>query len=173
MPRSHARASVVRSSGCHCTARIHQRRIFTFDPFDHAVRRDRGHAQAAAEAVNRLMVVRVHSHRSGPGRRGEARAGRDAHVVRADIPVTRRIVVHLRRPLARQILIQRPAERDVQNLRPAANRKQRELARAGGFDQREFGRVARRIDFAEFRMRRGAVARGIDVLTAGDQQPAG
>jgi hypothetical protein len=74
--------------------------------------------------------------------------------------------------LAWQVLIQRSAERDIEDLDSATDREHRQASITRGLEQREFGCVARRVDFAELRMRRRAVTFGIDVLAPGEQETA-
>src|SRR3989441_11499768 len=67
-------------------------------------------------------------------------------------------VIDLARPLARQVLVERPAERDVEDLDAPANRQDREPAGAGLRDQGELHRVPGDVDLTQLRLRAGAVA---------------
>src|SRR3977135_4121749 len=79
-------------------------------------------------------------------------------------------VGHRARPLAIQILVERPTEGHIENLNPATDRENRKSARARGRDERQLGRVAHGIHLAEPGMWRRAVAIGGDVFTTGEDE---
>src|SRR5437762_3478447 len=80
-------------------------------------------------------------------------------------------VRHQAGPLAVQILIQRTAERDVEDLNAAADRENRQAARARRGDERELGGVTHGIDIAQAGMRRRPVAVRRDVFATREHQP--
>src|SRR5665213_2898306 len=109
-------------------------RVGRFHTLDHAVWRRGRHTQSRPQAAGRLMVVRVHSHlhRTGSGR--EPRAGDYGDVVRARRPVVWLVVLDVRRPLARQVLIERSAAGNVDHLDSTADPEDRELPFARGIE---------------------------------------
>ena len=68
------------------------------------------------------------------------------------------------------VLNQRPAPRDVEDLNPAADREQRQVRINGAPHQLHFVLVAPRVRRIECRMRRCAVQRGLHVAAADQQQ---
>jgi hypothetical protein len=71
--------------------------------------------------------------------------------------------------LRRNVLRQRPARRDVDDLQSAAHREQRRIARESKLCERQLVRIARGVRFVRFRMPRVAVVRGVDVAAAGEE----
>ena len=72
--------------------------------------------------------------------------------------------------LAREILIQGAAERDVQDLEATTNGEQREAAALGTCDERELDCVAPRVRFPELGVRLGPVAGGLDIFAAAEHE---
>ena len=126
-------AVAVSSSGCHCTRdhppggdRVGSTRL------DDAVRASRGDAQIRARRVDRLVVRRVRGDRRRADDAREARAGststrctRSARRSDASWSIVARV-------LRRNVLHQRAAQRDVHDLRAAADRERRHAALGGG-----------------------------------------
>ena len=73
-------------------------------------------------------------------------------------------MVHRAGALARQVLIQRAAEGDVQDLDAAADGQDREPASLGARDEGQLDRVARPIGLAQLGVRRRPVAAGLHIL---------
>ena len=113
------------------------------------------------------MVATVHDEGRGADRLGEQGVGRDPQRVAPALVA----VVDGTGTLARQVLIERPAQRDVQDLDAAADREDRLGLGPGLADQRELDRVARRVHLAEGGVRRRPVAGRRDVLAPGQHQP--
>src|SRR3989442_5631455 len=137
------------------------------DAFDQAVVGPGRGAEGGCEIADRLVVPGIHRRRSRPQRALEQRTGLD----REPVPGPGVGVIEGSGPLARQVLVQRAAERDVEDLDAAADREDRQPALARARDQGELDRVALGIDLAELGVRGGAVARGIDVLAARQHEP--
>src|SRR2546425_12575812 len=114
------------------------------------------------------MVPAVHRRRARAECLFEERSRFDAH------GVTARFVAmgHRSGPFTVQILVERAAEGDVENLNPTADRENRQPARARGRDERQLCGVAHGIDLAEAGMRRRSVTSGGDVLTTGEHESA-
>src|SRR3989441_8977062 len=112
------------------------------------------------------MVPAVHRRRARAECLFEERSRFDAH------GVTARFVAmgHRSGPFTVQILVERAAEGDVENLNPTADRENRQPARARGRDERQLCGVAHGIDLAEAGMRRRSVTSGGDVLTTGEHE---
>src|SRR2546428_9876318 len=121
---------------------------------DHAVGRPGRGAQRRREVADRLMVAAVHGGLQGGDGAMQEGAGLDPQAVAR--PRVR--VIDLARPLARPVLVQRPAERDVEDLDAPANRQDREPAGAGGRDQGELLPVPGDGDLSPLRARGGVVA---------------
>src|ERR1043166_3312074 len=142
--------------------------IHPFDALDDAVLRPRGRAQRRGQVTDRLMVAAVDARAHRP--EGAMQQG-----VRLDAqPVASGRVGVIDRPpaaFAREVLVQRPAQGHVQDLDAATDGEDGEPAALRAGDERELDGIAGGIGFAEPGMRRGAIARRVDVLPAGEHQP--
>src|SRR5437016_5637710 len=120
------------------------------DRLDGAVLGHRGHAQPLAEAPESLMVVRL-DRRALAEQLPEpaSRLERDV-VVREDAG---RVLVLLVADDVREVLHEVAAKRDVQDLRAAADREHRQVARERRLEQRQLGAVALRHEAERLRMR--------------------
>src|SRR5580765_3097582 len=92
------------------------------DRLDAPVLGMRGDAQALAEPAETLMVVRLHR-LALPEQRPEPRTVLERHVVLREL--SRRVLVPLVADDFRQVLDEIAAARDVEHLRPAADRQHR------------------------------------------------
>ena len=81
-------------------------------------------------------------------------------------------MIDRRGAFAREVLHEGAAERDVEELDAATDREDRLFSLAGGEKEGQFGLVARNVGLAGRRMGRRAVARGIDVLAARQEETA-
>lgn len=139
-----------------------------FHGLDTAVGGPRRHRQAFAEAVEGLVVVVGRFQRCGPGdlRQRAARVDLDR-----DPPVLAGCgrVPGVTDDVG-QVLVQAPAEVDVEDLHSPADAQEGQTAIEGGADEREFGLVAEVADIAGLGVGGFAVAGRIDVAAAGDDQ---
>ena len=71
--------------------------------------------------------------------------------------------------LRRNVLRERSAGGDVDDLQSAAHREQRRVACEGKLRKRKLERIARRVRFVRLRMPRVAVVGGVDVAAAGKE----
>ena len=90
--------------------------------------------------------------------------------MRAAAVVVAPVVGERVRTLAGDVLDERAAEGDVEQLDPAADREHRAPVRARGIEQRDLGLVALDADVGDGRVARGAVAGGVHILAAGEEQ---
>ena len=98
-----------------------------------------GHLQAAADAVEGLMVARLHLRPVAYDRR-QLRPGRHRDVVLGEH--SRNLLVDVRPDPVRHVLLDAAAERDVQHLRPAADGEHRQVALERSLHQRQLEVVA-------------------------------
>ena len=133
-----------------------------------ALRRD---AQSAADAVDRLMVRRVRRDRRRADDSREVRSWLDRRrgCTRSSAPAGL-IVVDAARPLRRDVLHERAAERDVHDLRAAADRERGDASLVGRAGQRELVAVAPAMRRARFGVRGLPKMRRVDVLAAGEHE---
>ena len=140
---------------------------------DDPVRGPRDGREPAAERLQRLVVEAVHVHVQRPEDSGEARALLHLHVVHRLVPprLLERLlaVVERRREIARDVLEEAPAERDVQHLKAAADREERHAAFERPVGQLDLERVTRRRDLGRRRVARLAEARGVHVTAAREE----
>ena len=159
--------------------------VLELDHLDDAVRCQAGDDEAVAEAVDRLVVEAVDVDHGHPEGRVQPRARDDGHLVA-------RVVGHVRLAqqggpldllpallatigrallparIEREVLDERPAERDVDDLDPAAHPEQRQAAVDRPPHEVELELVPVRVARAEQRMRLVAVAMRLDVVAAPD-----
>jgi hypothetical protein len=139
-------------------------RVVALHPLDHAVVGARVDANRVAEAIDGLVVDGVYGERLRTEDRCEARRGIDAHAVHAGIS----LVVHLVRrnvlALGRQILHERSAQSDIDDLNAAADREGRHAERVSPGEQGKLGVVTGAVDRSKLRVRRRSVPRRVDVL---------
>ena len=69
-----------------------------------------------------------------------------------------------------EMLVERPAAGDVEDLEAAADAEQRQVPRQGGAGQRELEPIALDPGVRGVRVGLGSVARGIEIAAAGEQQ---
>jgi hypothetical protein len=129
------------------------------------LRRD---AETLAEPADALMVMRLHR-RTAAEQPSEPRASLDGHVVIRER--ARRVVVRLVAEDVGKMLDEIAATRDVQNLRAAADREHRHIAREGALEQRELGVIAFFADADGLWVRLLSVELWVDVGAAGEDQP--
>src|SRR5207253_8302382 len=125
--------------------------------------------------ADRLMMSRIHRRRPPRPPRPPRRPGYDAVHPRMRLDpqgVAHASIGVVDRPgtLAREILIQGAAERDVQDLEATTNGEQREAAALGTCDERELDCVAPRVRFPELGVRLGPVAGGLDIFAAAEHE---
>src|SRR5712672_2958315 len=112
---------------------------------DHAVLGPCDRLESRGEIADRLMVAAVHRGRAGAERAFEERSRFHAHGMAA-----RLIAVGYRaRTLALQILIQRAAQGDVENLDATTDRENRKVAGARSRDKRQLRGIAHWIDISQ------------------------
>ena len=153
-------------------------RGWIFDRLDDAVGRGGRDAEPGRDLLDRLVMAAVRLARVGVAQpfahqAREQRVFVDPHFVRQVVGLVRRhrpAVLQRAGHLRGDVLHQRAAARDVQDLDAAADREDRQVAAARLADERELELVARRIDVHHRRMSRLAVAGRRDVLAAGEQQ---
>src|SRR5581483_98363 len=92
---------------------------------DDAIRRASGDVESARRSANRLMVRRVRRDVLRADDLGEPRAWIDLHLVDPVRALGWRSVIDVAGLLARDVLHQRSAERDVHDLRSATDREGR------------------------------------------------
>jgi hypothetical protein len=121
------------------------------------------------------VVEAVHVDLQRAENAGEPRAVAHLHVVRRDVPrpalEPRLAVIEGRARLARDVLVQAAAERHVEHLEAATDRKQGDVLRERPARQLDLERVARGGDFGGGRVRRLPEARWVDVAAPGQQHP--
>ena len=108
---------------------------------------------------------------SSPAACAASEPGDEAHVVVGAVERAARLQVVVVAEALRQVLVQRAAERDVQQLHAAADPEHRHLPLDGAAHERELERVAlgHRVDGR--RVELGAVAGRVDVGAADEHQP--
>ena len=117
-------------------------RIGELSAFDNPIGRARRHTQAVGDAIERLVMRRIRDEPIGLERRGEEGIGGDAHIVDAIRTIDPRIVIEGIRPLARNVLNERAAKRNVDDLDSTADGQCRNGLRHGGEAQRDLTFVA-------------------------------
>ena len=162
----------VSDSGCHCTPSRNCSPADSSASIE-AVGRHRGGDQARGEVMHRLVVHAVHLERRRADQGVEPRARGDGHLVRQVVAGVARggevVVLDGVGALRGDVLVERAAERDVEDLEPAAEPEQRLPLGDGPAREAELHPVAGRVEPAAGRQRRLAVGRGIQVHAAGDE----
>src|SRR5688500_10108728 len=119
------------------------------------------------------MVHAVDRDRVGVERGSQARSRRELDAVSKVValePVVREVVVLERvRVLGLEVLVERSAQRDVDDLEPSAEPENRLVVLDRPLHELKLDAVARRIDPSETRMRRLTERGGVDVDSARDQ----
>lgn len=141
-----------------------------FEPLDDPVRRPGCGAQSFGYSIGGLVMERVDAKAGRPKRACQSGAGFDLYLVDARPPGAGGIMVEGAGSLTRDVLHQGAAERDVEDLETATDRKRWACACAGGFDQRHLRGVTFGIRLFDGRIARGVVALGVDVFTAGEHE---
>ena len=137
------------------------------DGLDHTVGIPRADHQTGANFVDGLMVVarRV----SGlPHQRGQPGARHRAHRQPGEHPVARTMSVVAKH--VRQVLVQRAAERDIEDLRAPTDAQHRQPPGQRALQQRELPTIAGSAGLVGRRMRLLAVGDGVQVVAAGNHQ---
>src|SRR5215469_2313855 len=124
-------------------------RLAQLNGFDDPVGRACYHGQHGCDVLQRLVMPAVGANALALHRAGEERARIDGDVVFA------LSMVDWARALGREILMQRPAQRDVENLYSATDRQNGEPRRDGRAYQGGLDNVTRVIDAAELWVRAG------------------
>ena len=135
---------------------------------DHTIGIPAADHQSLAEIGDGLVVIapRVNGFAD---QRGQPGAGHGAHRQRVEYGVAGPVSAVA--DDIGQVLMQRPAQCDVEHLCAAADAQHRKLPLERGAQQRELPGVALPSGLVGARMRLLTVGSGIDVLAAGDQQP--
>jgi hypothetical protein len=136
------------------------------DRLDQAVGlRPAAHLHSVAQLVERLVMVRLHERPLGAHGARRARAGPELHLVVAERAGRVPLQVD-----AHDVLLQRPAERHVEDLHPAADAGQRHIALEPPVRESQLEAVA--LDARAVRLGVGSrtVARRVDVGAAADQE---
>ena len=111
---------------------------------DGPVGRPRADLEAGADAVGGLVVERVDREVVAAGQPVQQRAVRDVDGVRRGERLVALEVVEL--AAVGEVLVQRPAARDVERLQPAADPEQRQVALGGAGQQRQLVLVGDAVD---------------------------
>ncbi len=144
--------------------------IEQLERLDDAVGRAGGDGQAVADRGDALVVDRVDVDLVRPVDRGQPRARLQQHGMgRAGGRHVLEVVIG--EPGGRQVLHERPAERDVEHLRAAADPQQRGAVLERGEDDLALGGVAVGLDVVREAGLRRAVGRGLDVAAAREHDP--
>ena len=134
------------------------------DTLDDAVGSERCRDEAVAEGGGCLVVEAVDLDLVRPEERVEPRARGDPDAVRETRPGTRTVVVaHGGPDERRKVLGERPAEGDVQDLQPAADREEWQVRGERLADELQLELVSLGARPRHRRMRLGSVERGADV----------
>jgi hypothetical protein len=115
-----------------------------------------------------LVVVRLHREALGAGGPRRKRARLELHVVVGEL--SRRVAVLLVTDHVGEMLDERPATRDVQQLHTAADGEQGEVSRERAVGQGELEAITLRHGLTDLGMRPGAVGGRIDVGASGEDQ---
>ena len=136
--------------------------------FDDAIVRPRHRPEPRRQITDCLMMTAIHRCRARAERPLEQRTGLYAHLVIALLVA----VWHGARALTLEVLIQRTAERNVEDLDAAADRENWQATLSRGLYERDLRRVAVSVDLTQARVRGRSVSLRSDVLTAGENQSA-
>src|SRR2546429_1832542 len=148
--------------------RPRRRAVRSFDALGDAVLRPCRGAERRGELADRLMVAAVDAAAHPPEGVTEQALGLDA----PGLAGGRGGVVDRAAPaLAREVLVQRSAQGDVQDLDAATDGEDRKPAPLRAGDERQLDGITGGIGFAELGVRRRAVAGRLDVLASGEHQP--
>ena len=120
------------------------------------------------QPVHALVVVRHHQQAVGPGRPAGQRPARQPHLVGAEGAGDRAVAAVADR--FGQVLVERPADRHVDQLHPAADPQHRHVALQRPPGQGQLEGVALGPGALRLRVRLGAVARRVDVGAARQEQ---
>ncbi len=149
------------------------------DRLDDAVGRGRGRDEAGRDRLDRLMMAAVHGdrlvHQPFAHQSRQQRILVDPDVVRqlvGQVLRHRQAVRQRAGDLRRDVLHQRAAAGDVQDLHAAADRENRQVAPARRGNQRDLELVPSRLRLLDRGMRRFAVSRRRHVGAAGQQETA-
>src|SRR5262249_52317450 len=149
-----------------------------FDGLDDAVGRGRGDLEPFRHLLDRLMMTAVDVEAVRAGETVGHQAGENRVLVEPDLMreieglVWRHGQAMFERAgyLRRDVLNQRSAAGDIQELNATTDREKREVAFSRLVDQRDLEGIPLRIDIYDRGMTRFAEKGGIDVFTAGQQQ---
>jgi len=137
--------------------------------FDDAVGRGRGNANAGRHTGEALMVRRVHFQISAAERGREPRTLAYVDGMRAHIARTVQRVGKSGRSFARNVLNQRSAQCDIENLQAATDGEGRNRHCLRRHDEGDLAAIAGGVRRIRFGMWRGAISRRIDILSASEQ----
>ena len=144
--------------------------------FDQSIFRPGDRAQRRSQVLDRLMMVGIDAQFTRAQLPREQRLGIDPRGVREPPPRMGLLVAHGTRALRRDVLIQRAAQVDIEELAPAADREQRDSARRGGVQRSKLDFVPRRVHRTQLRKRRLPIQGRCDVIAPGENEtiaPAG
>ena len=144
----------------------HDRQGIAFNRLHHAVRRKRYRSESRRQVANRLMVARVDIQAAGAESARQTRAGDDLDAVDDILAAMHDIP----RTLRWEVLPQRTAEVDVDQLAAPADADDRQMALHRFVQQQPLPRVAPQVDFSKTRRRPRLVAAWLDVFAAAEQQ---
>src|SRR5207302_1046619 len=145
-----------------------RRPIAPLDALDDAVLRPGRRPQSRGQLADRLVVAAVDARRGGPEGAMQQAVRLDAQLV-AGGGVG--VIDGAPPALAREVLIQRPAQRDVQDLDAATDGEDREPASLRAGDERQLDGIAAGVGLAELGVRDRTIAGRLDVLPTGEHQP--
>src|SRR4051794_8275172 len=130
-----------------------------------------GYHQPLAEPVDALVVMGLRGVALLPRRARGERPGRQAHVMVGAVEAPQDAPVVLVAEQLGQVLMQRPAARDVHDLHPAADAEQRQVALQRAPYEGDLERVAARVRLARQGMGQRTVGDGVDVGAAREHEP--
>lgn len=145
-------------------------RIFQLDSLDQSVAAGGYGGQTGPEAVDGLMVMGgTAQHRPTP-RLSQKGALGHLHVMENG-EVVARLAVQVHPLQVRQMLVQRSAQSHVENLHAPADGEDGTTEDESGTDESEFGGVPGRVHPVHLRVGLAAVAGGMDIAAAGQEEP--
>ena len=145
----------------------HERPRRRLDALDHTVGRPGHGPQPASEAVDRLVVERVHPALAPAHQAGEQAARGDLDGVRDTVARGALAVLQRGAGPVGQVLVQRPAARDVQRLEPAADGEDRDPARIGAPRDLQLEEVQLGLHRAELRVAALVVGARVEIGATG------
>ena len=159
------------ASGCHWTPRAKRLPGSSIASDELVEVRPAGDLQPVADAVDALVMMGLRRVTLLTGRARGQRAREQAHVVVDAVEAARHAPVMLVAEQLGQVLVQGAPARDVDDLHPAADAEQRQVALERAAHEGDLERVAPRIGVDGQRVAPRAVGARVDVDAAGEHEP--